>query len=214
MALGQLLHLKESSMKRFLIIFLIILLPSLSHAGGVIMMGGGVAAAAAGCSTTTEEVGLRGGEAGGTLTSFSANLYCMLSTASCSGTLDTIYIYHQEAAADVVKVCIYDDAGSSVGAPDATDGNVLSYCSTEISSSLVEWASQAVGGSHTVAASTNYWVCIISDATEWKTTYNAGSYDVQYRVGINYTTPPANLYTGFSDLTTAYDISVYITIGP
>lgn len=84
-------------------------------------------------------------------------------TASCTGDLDTGYLYHGQAVDNNAKLCVYLDDGDGVPA-DSDD--TLVGCSGNINTAAVEWStSAAVSGS--VTKDSNYWILIYANTGDW-----------------------------------------------
>lgn len=138
------------------------------------------------------------------------SVWCYLHTPTCYGSLATAYVRHSDTNESSAKVCVYSDDGDSV----ANSGDLKIGCSSDITSSLIEWKSSAMdGGSLTEG---NYWVCtaVKSDATN-VFTVDRGSTTrpLAYKTASGfYATPPANL-NGLTTTSSA-EHSVYITVGP
>jgi hypothetical protein len=157
-----------------------------------------------GCSASTESVGTKI-ETGTAQDMTGDYLWCSAFTPTCSGNLNTAYIYHGSTATDLVKVVIYNKAAATPG--DA--GDTLVYASGEISSSSVGWASTAVVGTYPVSTGSSYWVCSDTDGSSFNQIYNnATSY---YGIG-TYTSIPATM-EGISWTQYTRTYSMYFSIG-
>jgi len=194
-------------MKRFILIcFLIFGL--VKPVSAISLIGSGISGGGATCSVATNEVGNR--VIGADSTALGGDiLRCNLQTPDCSGKLYTAYVYAVYSG-DNVKVCVYTDDGDSD--PDA--GDTLLVCSGEITSNdTTEWFNGALGSNPSVSTGTNYWVCLISDSTNWSTKKVPEEPGQKYlSLPGSYASPPSDL-TGSWGTNAERNQSAYITIG-
>lgn len=193
-------------MKRIPIILCILLFTVPCFANQIII---GKKKAAASCSVDTNELGTRT-QGGSNSYAGADKMECNLWAPDCSGKLYTAYLAHRETGTDYAKVCVYTDDGDS--APDA--GDSLLVCSGVITGNENEvWESAAMATNPSVSTGTNYWVCMIGEATAWNYFYAAsGLARKDITIAGAYTTPPSDL-TGSWNNSANYQISMYVTVG-
>ena len=168
------------------------------------------AGVAGGCNVATEYVGTK--DISGSYRTVGKDVvYCYVTTASCSGALNTAYIRNTYAAEYTAKVCLYVYDGD---APDAGDTKI--GCSSAISGSTAnQWDSAAMDGG-TVVSGTSYFICVAVDNDSANTVdidVSGTDITLYYRsLSGFYDTPPANL-GGIPNNITDKQLSIYISIG-
>jgi hypothetical protein len=198
-------------MKRIILILLFLLCnpwnPPADAWMNVTTVGGGVAAS--GCTGTCKV---------GDTTTYSTAvslgveyMYCMRYAGAGTGNLSYAHISHDGTSSENAKVCVYSSSDTTPQNGDAKIG-----CSGAIAANSDAWYQSAgkLGGA--VTDGTNYWVCIISDTTNWSQHRNntTGSKTWYWYNGTGiYASPPATLTPPSSWSNTAdRDISCYVDI--
>lgn len=191
-------------MKRFAILILIALCIAASPAGAgtTTLLCGGAKGSASSCNPATEEVGDRA-EWTGAVNGGNDDAKCLLAAASCSGTLGYGYAWHEAGSGtDYARVCVY-----------LASTRALVACSGAISSSADgEWVQTPgkLGGS--VTASTNYYVCVVSDESIWTHgMYTSGDATVETVLEVGYDSPVDPLPAANSTDTSA-NLSAYVEV--
>jgi hypothetical protein len=154
------------------------------------------------CNPATNEVGDRA-EYTGAVNGGNDDARCLLAAAECSGTLGYGYAWHEAGSGtDNAKICVY-----------LASTRALVACSGTISSSAdgawVETPGK-LGGS--VTASTNYYVCVVSDESIWTHgMYTSGDATVETVLEVGYDSPVDPLPAADSTDTSA-NLSAYVEI--
>ena len=154
------------------------------------------------CNPANDEVGDRA-EWTGPVNGSNDDAKCLLATASCSGTLGYGYAWHEAGSGtDSAKICVY-----------VASTRALVACSGAISSSADgEWVQTPgkLGGS--VTASTNYYVCVVSDESIWTHgMYTSGDATVETVLEVGYDSPLETLPAASSTDTSA-NLSAYVEV--
>lgn len=135
-------------------------------------------------------------------------LYCFYVQANCTGTLGYAHVYHDSTGTDNIKVAVYGDIVDPSAEPDGESmiGNAVELASQ----AGVAWKVSAAKVTGSVVSGTNYWLCHISDATQWVSKRDTTGGDSE-SVASSYTTPSNPMpSSGWSSNTYAY--SMYVEI--
>ncbi len=135
---------------------------------------------------------------------------CWAYTPSCSGAVNTAYVYHRGTGENKIKVALYS---KSTTAPAVTDA-LLAQSAEITSSTNEEWASGAMG-SYSVNSATTYWICVDAQTATnggWPA-YLASGDSNRYEKNISSTTFPDNLADDYTGPTDDRIPSLYISIG-
>jgi hypothetical protein len=198
-------------MKKYLLILLLPLLLGVNTFSGSVLKGASCGAVAATCSASTDYVGNKGEGTVGSYSFAYQYIDCWAYTPTCSGNVNTAYVYHRGTETDKIRVSLYS---KSTTAPAAAD-ELLVQSSAELTSSTdKEWASGAMG-SYTVSSSTTYWMCVLVTSNigaGWPTYYANGDSN-RYEKNISSSTLPTNLAADYTGPTDDRIPSVYISIG-
>jgi hypothetical protein len=201
-------------MKKLLLLFLLLAFAVPANAfNPLLVCTGAVASGGTSCSTSTDYIGNKTYEAYFAPLS-EDRMYCIEYSPTCTsgcteGTFDTALVRHVRTATENVKMLIYIDDGDSV--PDS--GDSLVSTSAEITSSTNEEnASGSISGTATCGSS--YFVCLVSDSTEWYAPrQETGATTTYYQtISSSYDSSPSNLDGSWGSVTR--ELSMYATVGP
>jgi hypothetical protein len=202
---------RDILMKKLLWILLILLIATPAFAGPEIFFAVKKGAASS-CNPTTNEIDSQRDTLYATDYDYvNPMAICYRKTADCSGTLDTAYLYIDEASGTAeVKICVYN--GTGTGTP--TSANTKIGCSGSIvTGGGIGWKSSPMDGGSTTA-SASYFVCVFNSSTAGFATRRSGGATPVYsdQSSSYYNSPPANLGSGPATADAGYDINAYITL--
>lgn len=176
--------------------------------------GGGVPAAGGGCNVSTDFIGEKT-TADETAPATPGYAFAYRAQASCSGNLESAYVYHGNTTVSYGKVCVYL---STQATPHATNDTKVG-CSGEIqSTATIAWFNSAIVDSPAVTvAPTYYWVIFLgySGTDAWSFGQHTDGYTAFYAADadFSYASPPAAMGAGWGDLTsTGSPYSYYVRI--